>query len=523
MIPMLFGAAESAYTTHGLGPIRDATSCLVTEEANGAFELKLSVPCSSPRLAQLVKGNQILVPPNPYDRPQPFRIQRVTKGLRGEMDVYAQHLCYDLAGVPINRFFASTAAQAIGYMNSNRLGGDSFVFSTDLVVSNPMVVSEPTVAWELLGGGENTLTYNYGGELRFDRRSVQLLQSRGADRGFVIAYGKNLTGLTHEESIEGLYTGVLPYWTGGEDTLVLGEVQTAIDTLGFTKILPVDMSADFEEAPSVAQLNAAGVTYIREKKIGEPTLRIKASFVPPGSRGIRALEDVRLWDRVTLRHERLQIDVEASVVRTVYDVLRERYQNVEIGNRLVSVAQTIAAPVSRIADGAVKTQNIAPGAVRASRIGAGAISGSKLADNSVSVMKIVDGAVVTEKIATDAVTAAQLLNGAVTVNKIAAGAVVTDKIATDAVTATKILAGAVTTAKILDKAVAYAKLSNSLQVFYNDTIAANAIFTGVIYAAQSVSCSTLVVTGHQYHEGVIAFVDGLGNTRSFNVLRKVED
>ena len=518
MIPILYGAGENAYTNHGLGPIRDATSCLVTEEANGAFELTLTVPRTSPRLSELQKGNQILVPPNPYDQPQPFRIQRVRKGLRGELVIYAQHLCYDLAGVPINTFTSTTAAQAIGYMNSRRLGGDSFSFSTDLNVSNPMTVKEPTPAWDLLGGGENTLTYNYGGELKFDRRSVQLLSARGAERGFVIAYGKNLTELTHEESIEKFYTGVLPYWADGDETLVVGSVQTAVSGLGYTRILPVDLSADFDEQPTVAQLNSAGQTYIREKKIGEPTLRVKASFVPPGSRGIRTLEDVRLWDKVTLRHELLQIDVEASVVKTVYDVLRERYQSIEIGNRLITAAQSIAAPVKRIADDAVKEKNIAKGAVTARKIGGGAVTGSKLADNSVSVMKIVDGAVVTEKIATDAVTAQKLLNGAVTVNKISNGAVVSDKIAADAVTATKILNGSVTGPKVLDQAIAYAKLSGSLQVFYNDTIAANQLFAGVIYTQGGVSCSTLIVNGQQFNPGQINFLDGLQQRRTFNVL-----
>ena len=52
MIPILFGAAESAYTSHGLGPISDATSCIVTEEANGAFDLKMRVPRTTARLAE---------------------------------------------------------------------------------------------------------------------------------------------------------------------------------------------------------------------------------------------------------------------------------------------------------------------------------------------------------------------------------------------------------------------------------------------------------------------------------------
>lgn len=480
MKPILYPADESAFVSRGYGPISDATSCLVTEEANGAFELRLTVPRTSPRLAQLANGALIYARPNPHDDPQAFRIRRVGKALREQVEIFAQHLCYDLAGVPIGAFSATTAAKAIGYMNSKQLAGDGFTFSTDLVVSNPMDVEEPTDAWSLLGSGENTLTYNYGGQLKFDMRSVQLLQARGADRGFVIAYGKNLTELRHEESTEKLYTGVLPFWVGSESTVV-GAVQNAVTDLGYTRILPVDLSSEFDDPPTRSQLNAAGRKYITEKKVGVPDIQIRASFVPPGSRGLKTLEDVRLWDEVTLRHELLGIDVEASVVRTVYDVLRERYQSVDIGNKLLSVAHTIAAPTSRIAAGAVTGKQIRGGSVGGGKLKNGAVTEYKLANNCVTVNKIVDGAVVSVKIQ----------DGAVTGNK------------------------------VLDKAIAYAKLSGTLQVFYNDTIAANALFSGVIYAAKSVSCSTLIVGGTQYLGGSWSFIDGLNQTRTFYGLKQV--
>ena len=482
MIPLLFSADESAYSSHGFGPIRGATSCLVTEEANGAYELKLTVPRTCPRLPQLVGGNQILVPPNPFERPQPFRIKRVTKGQRNELNIYAQHLCYDLAGVTIGAFTASTAAEAVALLNSRRLAGDSFSFSTDLDVRNPMTVSEPTAAWDLLGSGEDTLTYNYGGELRFDRREVQLLQARGADRGFVIAYGKNLTELTHEESVEKLYTGVLPFWTSGDGVIVTGDVQNAVSGLGYTKILPVDMSGDFEEQPSVVQLNAAGATYIKEKKVGEPKLRIKASFVPPGSRGIQTLEDVRLWDRVTLRHELLQIEVEASVVRTVYDVLRERYQNVEIGNRLVSVAQTIAAPVTRIAKNAVTAKTIARSSV----------SGASLKARAVTSPKIGPGAVNSAALALGAVTEPKIGQAAVTSAKVGPLAILNDKIAPGAVSYGK---------------TSFTGTLDQVGVNKANIEAINGYFTGTANFA-SVTASNFFLNGYQHQNGSV-YIDGL--------------
>ncbi len=521
MIPILFSASESAYTSHGLGPISDATSCIVSEEANGAFELKITLPRTSKRLPQLVRDAQILAAPNPYDRAQPFRIRRITKGLHGQMDVYAQHLSYDLAGVPIGAFSASTAAQAIGFFNSRKLGGDSFTFSTNLSVSNPMTVEEPTAAWDLLGSGDNTLLNNYGGQLKFDRRTVQLLQARGAQRGFSVRYGKNMTELQYEDSSEDLYTGILPYWIDRSDgTLVTGSVQNAGSNYGFTRILPVDLSADFDEQPSASQLNTAGRSYISSNKIGQPTIRIKASFVPPGARGLKTLEDVRLFDTVLVHHEDLQINIQASVVKTAYDVLRERYQYIEIGNRLVTVAQTIAAPTKRIADDAVKSKAIAKGAVTSSKIGAGAVTSSKIDTGAVTSTKLGAGAVSSAALAAGSVISSKLGAGAVNSAALAAGAVIADKIANASVTVTKIqngavvadkiAAGAVTGNKVLDQAISYAKLNNTLQVFYNDTIAANSIFSSVITARGSVSCSTLNLNGVTVTPQQISYMTGVG-------------
>ena len=41
MIPILYAASETDFTTNGIGLLTDAVSCTVTEERNGAYELTL--------------------------------------------------------------------------------------------------------------------------------------------------------------------------------------------------------------------------------------------------------------------------------------------------------------------------------------------------------------------------------------------------------------------------------------------------------------------------------------------------
>lgn len=413
MIPLLFEPNATDYTNHGLGALHEATECLVEEEANGAYTLRLSIPPNAKHAGDLTRGRLIVVHANHYTEKQPFRIKRVMRGLGGAIQVYAEHICYDLAGTPIGAFEAETARQAILYMNARRLGGEQFTFSTDLNVSSYMQVEEPTSAWSLIGPGKNTLLGCFGGELRFYYHSVQLLQHRGADRGFAIRYGTNMTGLDYEEDDSDFFTGVLPFWRG-EDSTVVGAVQNAAGSFGFSKIMPLDLSAEYDSAPTAATLNAAGRKYITENKIGVPIFRLKASFTPPGARQLQNIEDVRLFDTARVYHEPYGIELEASVVKVVWNALTERYKSIEVGNRLITVAQTIAKPVDRIKKGAVDNKALARNSVGGGSIKRRAVKTHTIEEKNVTGPLIADGAITGIKIGASAVESDKIAPGAVT-------------------------------------------------------------------------------------------------------------
>ena len=44
MIPIIYPANETEYTSHGIGSIPDAESCLVTEGDDTRYELRMTVP-----------------------------------------------------------------------------------------------------------------------------------------------------------------------------------------------------------------------------------------------------------------------------------------------------------------------------------------------------------------------------------------------------------------------------------------------------------------------------------------------
>lgn len=353
MMPILFPATATTFDTHGLGTLSDAISCTVTEERNGAFELELSYPITGVHFGHIQQRCIVLVKPNNFSNPQPFRIYRISRPIGGVVTIYARHISYDLSGYPIAPYTALTAQDAISGLAAHSVMPMLFSFSTNLTKAGTFSFSAPTAARALLGGSEGSLLDVYHGEWRFDGYNVQLLDAIGEDRGVKIVYGVNLTDLTQDEAVDEVYTGIIPYVQGQRDTpTVSGSVLIALPDADYTKILPVDLSDKFEDTPTVAQLDAAGQEWLLTHDITTPTVSLSVSFVSlRGSAAyddVAPLEEVHLGDTVTVQFPRLGVDAKAKVVKTVYNGLTERLDKVEIGSIRTSIADTIAGAVQAI-------------------------------------------------------------------------------------------------------------------------------------------------------------------------------
>lgn len=348
MTPILFPATASSWTTQGLGALSDAVSCIVTEERNGIFELEMQYPVSGVHFSEMQNRCIILAIPSPYRAAQPFRIYRITKPLNGICTVYAQHISYDLAGVPLNPFTASSASAAMAGLQSNVEGASPFTFWTDKATTANFAVSVPSTTRSVLGGQTGSILDVYGGEYAWDGYTVRLYNQRGQDNGVRIAYGKNLTDLEQDENISNVATGIYPYWADADGNLVVCDpkVVPAPGTYDFTRVVPVDFSQDFETAPTPAQLQARAESYVQANNIGVPTVSIAVSFVQLEQteeyKDLALLEKCDLCDTVTVQFERLGVDAKAEIVKIATDVLLERYESVEIGSIRANIADTIA-------------------------------------------------------------------------------------------------------------------------------------------------------------------------------------
>lgn len=347
MKPILFPSTATEFKTQGLGVLTDAISCTVTEERNGAFELTMQYPDTGVHFDEITDRCIIYAIPSPYRAPQPFRIYRITRPMDGIIMVYAQHITYDLSGVPLNPFTAINAPDALSKLSLNAAVDSPFTFWTDKATVASFAVSTPSSTRSVLGGSSGSILDVYGGEYEWDGFTVRLYGHRGYDNGVVISYGKNLTDIEQDRNISNVATGIYPYWTNAEGALVTCDpkIVNAPGTYDFTRVVPVDFSNDFETQPTPAQLRARAEKYVEDNKIGIPKTSITASFVQleqfPEYEDLALLEKCDLCDTVTIRYPQLGVEAKAEIVKIETDVLLERYNSVEIGDVRTNIADTI--------------------------------------------------------------------------------------------------------------------------------------------------------------------------------------
>ena len=347
MKPILYDEFETAFDTNGIGILTDTIDISVDQELNGIYELEMKYPMFSERFADLQHRAIILATVDPISRAQPFRIYRITKPSKGIVTVYARHVAYDLIGIVVSPFTAASVAAALNTMKGNTVTDCPFEFWTDKDTVATMTVSTPKAIWPLLGGSEGSFLDVYGGEYEFDRWTVNLHNRRGTDRGVNIRYGKNLTSLEQDANCANCFTGVYPYWLGQDGPLVeLPEKTLLADgEYSYTKIYPLDLSAEWLEAPTEDQLRTRAQKYIKESEIGVPDVSIKVEFIPLAQteeyKDLAILEQVLLGDTVSVYFPKLLIAATARAVKTRWKPLLERYDYVTIGRVKANIANTI--------------------------------------------------------------------------------------------------------------------------------------------------------------------------------------
>ena len=354
MQPILFTKNATTFTTYGLGRL-DCTECKVTEERNGQYVLDLSIAETANHASEIELSSIIVVKPNNTSALQAFRVYKMTKPIKGIFSVLAEHISYQLSYIPAMPFnvsaSSSAANQTLQALKTNSAETNPFTFWTDVNTVSSYAQATPASIRQRLGGVEGSVLDRFGGEYEFDNYTVKLHKNRGVQTpNVILRYGKNITDLNQESYISNTITGVCPFWIDSDGTQLVTLPEKVVesqyaDNYPFKRTVSLDMSQDFEVKPTQAQLRTAAQAYLGREGIGVPTVSVKVSFIDLASteeyKDILSLQSVSLCDVIGVQFEKLGISTTAKVVKTVYDVLAERYDSIEVGSVRTSLASTI--------------------------------------------------------------------------------------------------------------------------------------------------------------------------------------
>ncbi|EFT93916.1 phage tail spike protein [Enterococcus faecalis] len=355
---ILHDKKNNNWNSLGIGPLQDAINPLSTRERNGIYDMTFQYPVVGKLFHELKVGRWIVADAGPtlIAKSQRFEIAQITKPIKGIVTVYCEHYRYKLLRtmVKIGSKYSNISAQtALNQLRSQMEPKSDFTFYSDVGTTSSIDFTDPAKyknAQEVLGGVAGSILDNFGGEYLFNNNQVRLLAKAGTDTNVVIAYGKNLTDINQEESIENTYTSIYGWAKigNGDDEKVITLPEIYIDSdyvSNYTerRIQMVDFSD--KEPKDVEALRGMVKSFIKSNNVGIPRVSIKASYVDLASsvsdEQLKSLEVVDLCDWVTVAFNQLNINTTAQIVKTVWNISLDRYESIELGEARTDFAKVI--------------------------------------------------------------------------------------------------------------------------------------------------------------------------------------
>lgn len=365
MIPIIYKPTNSERA----GYLHDCTRCIVTEERNGIYECEFDYPVTGAHFEDIVMGGSIECTHDEQGDTQLFDIYAVGEPIDGIVTYNAHHISYRLNENTVKPFTAGSCTEALSKIKSQSVETNPFTFWTDKSVTADYESKSPRKARQILGGEENSILDVFGtGEYEFDNYDVKLHLHRGQDTNVSIRYGKNLVDFTNEENSEDLYTAVVPFWLGtySEESTEIVEPGEVLITLpewyissgqsspsGRAIIVPMDLTSDFSTKPTVSELRSKAQSKLTASKAWQLKQTITVDFVQLWQtdeyKDYAPLQRVRLCDTVGVFVPMYNISLRAKIIKVVYNVLLDRYDEMELGDS----ATTFTAVVEKIYDSKV--------------------------------------------------------------------------------------------------------------------------------------------------------------------------
>jgi phage minor structural protein len=354
MIPILYEATETAFTSNGVCRLPDCGICQVTEERNGVYECTFTYPTSGAHYGDIKEGRIIFCTHDETGRAQPFDIYARSEPIDGVVTFYAHHISYRLGRVILQPMTATSCAAALNAITSHTYNSCPFTFWTDKTNAGSFTTHAPKPVKEVLGGSQGSILDVFGkGEYEWDRFDVKLYLNRGTTTDVTIRYGVNMTGYSRDLNYSSAYNACVPYWLDSEtnELITPGVVYAEGYDASSAEPVVMDLSDAFENAPTQQQLIDEAEARMTSNQSWLPSDNITVSFVPLWQTeeyaSVAPLQRVRLCDKVNVVYGPGAVEIKGvQVIRTVYNVLLDRYDSMELGTARATFEALLKADIT---------------------------------------------------------------------------------------------------------------------------------------------------------------------------------
>ncbi len=326
------------------------TKCIsanVQEELNGQFSLEVKYPIKA-YLSDEIKSGRIITCEVGYGSRQAFRIYKTNKTL-DEITIYANHIFYDLTDNMLEDVYPKNldANQFINWILSHSQYKTNFKGNGNISNVATARYVRKNIVKAIMGDEENSTLKLFSAELERNNYDISILRRRGTDRGVSIRYARNINGISFDEDNSTIGTRIMPK---GYDGILLPEKYVdspiinkyphpIIREIEYSDIkLKDDNSEDNEGFETLVQCYEEMRKRVQkefENGLDKPTISVDVDFVELSKtveyKEYKNLEKVYLGDTIKIYLEKLGVDVMERVISTTYDVLADRFTNIELG------------------------------------------------------------------------------------------------------------------------------------------------------------------------------------------------
>ena len=323
------------------------TTCEVELTVEGVAELTLEHPIDDLGRWEYLVTDNVIAAPTPYSKKQLFRIYDYTK-TETEVTAYARHIFYDSAGEmlvdvrPTNR----TGQEALDTI----LSGTKYKAKTNIKTRSTAYYIRKNIMEAIGGDDENSFINRWGGERMYDNFTVIINDRLGGDYGACAEFGRNMTGIEADISIDDVVTRIIPVSYNGHtlegeepwiDSPLIGSyANPRAAVIKFEDVKLLEDCQEGEEGFSTLELLREELkrrcTKEYENGLDKPKVNYKVDLVEVANtedyKDYKKLTTIGIGDDVLTKDRKLKINVTARCIRLVYDCIEEENAEVELGN-----------------------------------------------------------------------------------------------------------------------------------------------------------------------------------------------